>query len=178
VGACAHEHDGFARAGGAGGRHPGGAQVQDLAAGDAGGALSAARVRPARASDFEAVLELWAQARSVAAVTPDDEHALARLFERDPGALLVAELDRRVVGAVVAGWDGWRGNMYRLAVLPEQRRRGIGRQLVEAGHELLRATGARRVSAIVADDETEAAALWIALGYERDSHLSRYVRNI
>jgi hypothetical protein len=41
-----------------------------------------------------------------------------RLLEDGDGALLVAEADGRVVGAIVAGWDGWRGNMYRLAVLP------------------------------------------------------------
>jgi ribosomal protein S18 acetylase RimI-like enzyme len=39
------------------------------------------------------------------------------------------------VGTLVAAWDGWRGNMYRLAVLPEHRRAGIGRELVDAGYE-------------------------------------------
>jgi ribosomal protein S18 acetylase RimI-like enzyme len=124
------------------------------------------------------VLELWENGRSAAAVTPDDERVLRTLVERDPDALLVAELDGRIVGVLVAGWDGWRGNVYRLAVFPEERRRGIGRQLVEAGHERLRALGARRISAIVADDGPEAAALWHALGYERDGHLSRFVRNL
>jgi hypothetical protein len=38
--------------------------------------------------------------------------------------------------------------------------------------------GARRISALVADDEPEAGALWQALGYEHNAHLSRFVKNV
>jgi ribosomal protein S18 acetylase RimI-like enzyme len=135
-------------------------------------------VRPATRADVDAVLELWAAARSAAASTPDDVDAVVRLLEDGDGALLVAEADGRVVGALVAGWDGWRGNMYRLAVLASYRRRGIGRRLGEAGHESLRAKGARRVTALVAHAEDEAIALWRATGYELDDDMSRLVRNL
>jgi ribosomal protein S18 acetylase RimI-like enzyme len=133
-------------------------------------------VREATRADVSAVLELWAQARSAAAVTPDDAESVQRLIERS--SLLVAEVDGRVVGALVVGWDGWRGNMYRLAVLPEFRRRGIGRRLVEAGHDSLRAQGARRVTALVAHDEADATGLWRAAGYELDTEIGRFVRNL
>jgi ribosomal protein S18 acetylase RimI-like enzyme len=136
------------------------------------------QVRPATRADVDAVLELWAQARSAAASTPDDVEAVVRLLEDGDGALIVAEADGRVVGAIVAGWDGWRGNVYRLAVLPAYRRRGIGRRLVEAGHDSLRAKGARRVTALVAHAEEEAIALWRAAGYELDEDMSRLVRNL
>jgi ribosomal protein S18 acetylase RimI-like enzyme len=135
-------------------------------------------IREAGRGDIPAVLELWAQARSGAAVTPDTVESLELLLARSPDGLLVAELDRRVVGALVVVWDGWRGNMYRLAVLPDVRRRGIARRLVEAGHERLRAKGARRVTALVAHDEQEATGLWRATGYELDEHIGRFVRNL
>jgi ribosomal protein S18 acetylase RimI-like enzyme len=38
----------------------------------------------------------------------------------------VAEGDGEIVGALIAAWDGWRGNMYRLAVREGHRREGIG----------------------------------------------------
>ena len=137
-----------------------------------------ADVRPATAADVEAVLTVWAEARSREARTPDSAEAVERLLERDPGALLVAEADGRVVGAVIAGWDGWRGNIYRLGVLPEYQRRGIAGQLVEAGHERLRGLGARRVTALVGGDEGVAHRLWRALGYRRDEFVHRFVRNL
>ena len=68
--------------------------------------------------------------------------------------------------------------MYRLAVLPEYRRRGIARRLVHAGHERLRNKGAVRVTALVAHDEADATALWSALGYARDDNVVRFVRNL
>ena len=101
-------------------------------------------IREAGTGDIDAVLAVWAEARSAAARTADDPEALEALLERDPGALLVAEADGAVVGVLIAGWDGWRGNVYRLAVLPSHRRQAIARTLVEAGHERLRALGARR----------------------------------
>ncbi len=137
-----------------------------------------AEIRTATAADIEAVLAVWAEARSAAARTPDEPEAIERLLERDPGALLVAELDGAVVGALIAGWDGWRGNVYRLAVLPSHRRGGIARQLVEAGHERLRAQGARRVTALVGGEEGAAHGLWRALGYQRDEFVHRFVRNL
>jgi ribosomal protein S18 acetylase RimI-like enzyme len=124
-----------------------------------------------------AVLRLWSVARSAAARTPDDAAAVERLLERSPDALLVAEQDGQLVGVIIATWDGWRGNIYRLAVLPEFRRRGVGRRLVEAGHERLRAKGARRVGALVGSEEAAAIALWVAAGYERDDLIVRFVRN-
>jgi GNAT superfamily N-acetyltransferase len=92
-------------------------------------------VRAATDADIDAVLAVWAEARSRAAQTPDDPAVVQQLLDRDPGALLVADSDGEVIGVLIAGWDGWRGNVYRLAVLPSHRREGIARELVDAGHE-------------------------------------------
>jgi ribosomal protein S18 acetylase RimI-like enzyme len=136
-----------------------------------------AEIRSGTAADIAAGLAVWAEARSAAARTPDDPWALEQLLERDPGALLVAESEGEVVGVLIAGWDGWRGNVYRLAVLPSHRRQGIGRRLVEAGHDRLRAQGARRVTALVGGEEGAAHGLWRAVGYQRDEFVHRFVRN-
>jgi ribosomal protein S18 acetylase RimI-like enzyme len=130
------------------------------------------------AGDVADILELWADSRTSAAVTPDTESALLRLLEHPTSALLLAELDHHIVGSLVVAWDGWRGNMYRLAVLACHRRRGIARRLVEAGHEHLRARGAQRVTALVAHEEEDAVGLWLSAGYERDEQISRFVHNL
>lgn len=137
-----------------------------------------AEVRAATTADIDVVLAVWAEARSSAARTPDDPRFVEQLLERDPGALLVAESNGQVVGVLIAGWDGWRGNVYRLAVLPSHRREGIARELVEAGHERLCAQGARRVTALVGGEEGAAHRLWRALGYQRDEFVHRFVRDL
>src|SRR5687767_15638037 len=137
-----------------------------------------ADIRAATPADIDSVLTVWAEARSAAAQTSDRPEMVQRLLERDPGALLVAELDGQVVGVLIAGWDGWRGNVYRLAVRPDHRLQGIARELVEAGHERLRTQGARRVTALVGGEEGAAHRLWRALGYQRDEFVHRFVRDL
>jgi ribosomal protein S18 acetylase RimI-like enzyme len=157
------------------------------AAGDPRRAAPAVEVRAAAPADIPAVLALWARARSANASTPDTPEAVRRLLETDPGALLVAETaetagaagaDGAIVGVLIAAWDGWRGNMYRLAVDPAHRRRGIALALVGAGGRRLAEQGATRVTALVAHDETDAVGLWAAAGYARDETIARFVRNL
>jgi ribosomal protein S18 acetylase RimI-like enzyme len=140
----------------------------------------AAHVRAAGHEDIAAVLALWSEARSANASTPDTPDGLERLLVTDPGALLVAEdaPGGAIVGAIVAAWDGWRGNMYRLAVAPAHRRRGIGLALARAGEQRLREQGARRITALVAHEEADAVALWAAAGYARDETIVRFVRSL
>ena len=135
-------------------------------------------VRRCRRDDLGAVLELWASGRSEHASTPDRPEAVELLLGGSPGALLVAESGGRVVGAVIAGWDGWRGNIYRLAVAQGERRSGVGRRLVAAAEEHLRECGASRVTALVAFGDEAAGSFWDAVGYPQDAEIGRRVRNI
>jgi ribosomal protein S18 acetylase RimI-like enzyme len=129
-------------------------------------------------SDVPAVLALWETSRSAASVTPDTTEGLHAVIAQPGSALLLALEDDEVIGTLVVGWDGWRGNMYRLAVRSDFRRRGIALALVEAGHEHLRSIGARRVTALVGVDQEAAAGLWLAAGYSCDDRIDRFVRNL
>jgi ribosomal protein S18 acetylase RimI-like enzyme len=110
-------------------------------------------IRRADESDPEPVLELWRAAGAVPTIT-DDIDALRLLLGHDRDALLLAiGDDGELAGTLIAVWNGWRGSFWRLAVLPDHRRRGIARELVRAGEERLRALGARRVESILVDGE-------------------------
>jgi ribosomal protein S18 acetylase RimI-like enzyme len=135
-------------------------------------------VRRGQRDDIPAALDLWAEARSGHASTPDRRDDVERLIENSPAALLVAELERELVGALIAAWDGWRGNMYRLAVRDGHRREGIALALTRAGEEYLRQCGARRVTALVAFDDEAAGGFWDSAGYPFDREIGRRVRNI
>ena len=133
-------------------------------------------VRTARTRDIPGVLALWGSARAAVGSRPDTAASVTRLIVHADDALLVAEDDGEIVGTLIAAWDGFRGNMYRLSVLPARRRHGIGRALVEVAHERLAAKGASRITALVAEHELGAAQFWHELGYERDTQVVRYVR--
>jgi ribosomal protein S18 acetylase RimI-like enzyme len=123
-------------------------------------------------------LSLWEEALSEHASTPDRLDVVERLVDDSPAALLVAEKDEKIVGALIAAWDGWRGNMYRLAVRDGHRRQGIGLALTRAGEEYLRRCGAHRVTALVAHDDGIARGFWDSAGYPLDPEIGRRVRNL
>jgi ribosomal protein S18 acetylase RimI-like enzyme len=135
-------------------------------------------VRRCRRSDVPAVLDLWAEARSDHASSSDRPEDVERLVDGSPAALLVAERGGEIVGALIAGWDGWRGNMYRLAVREGHRREGIGLALTRAGEEYLRQHGVHRVTALVAFDDEVAGGFWESAGYPPDREIGRRVRNL
>ncbi len=76
--------------------------------------------RIATLADIPAVLALWDEARS-GTPRPRTRPSPCERLDRS-GALIVYEAD--VVGAMIAAFDGWRGNLYRLAVAATHRRRG------------------------------------------------------
>jgi ribosomal protein S18 acetylase RimI-like enzyme len=125
-----------------------------------------------------AVLALWESERSRHASTPDRVEDIQRLIADSPGALLVAEQEEEIVGVLIAAWDGWRGNLYRLAVREDRRRQGLGLALLRAGEEYLRGRGARRVTALVAFDDEGAGGFWDSAGYRQDEEIGRRVRNL
>ncbi len=139
--------------------------------------MSGWQLRPATLDDVDAVLELWVRAEATATQT-DTPEALRVLIEGWPGALIVAEQDGTLIGSVIATFDGWRGNLYRLAVDTTQRRRGLGRALVQAGEEHMRHLGARRVTALVESDHELAVRFWQSGPYRLHEVIRRYFNRI
>lgn len=133
-------------------------------------------IRCGEVADIPALLDFWAVAGENAARPGDDAALIENLLDRDPQALLVAERDGGLVGSVIAGWDGWRAHLYRLAVDPQTRGQRIGRRLVEAAEERLRTLGAIRFDAMVLSDNALGAAAWTALGYRPQDDWTRWVK--
>jgi ribosomal protein S18 acetylase RimI-like enzyme len=87
--------------------------------------MSDLTIRPVREDELAEVLQLWDEAAVTPPSVTDSIEGLTLLTNEPGGILLVATIERRIVGSVIGGWDGWRGNIYRLAVTPEYRRSGI-----------------------------------------------------
>lgn len=138
--------------------------------------MSTVAVRPATASDVPAVLALWQVAAENASRPADTAAAVSALVERDPEALLLAVEDAEPVGSVLAGWDGWRFHLYRLAVRPDRRRDGVAGLLLDAAEARARALGARRVDAMVLEGNDLGRSLWRSRGYVAQPDWRRWVR--
>lgn len=134
-------------------------------------------LRTATYDDVEELIAFWSVAGENDTRPTDRPDLVRALIDRDPEALLVAEADGRIVGTVVAGWD-WRAHLYRLAVGPDHRRRGIGRLLLDRAEERLRTLGATRLDAMVLEGNELGAATWRASSYEPQERWRRWVKPV
>lgn len=133
------------------------------------------RIRAATADDLDAVLAFWKIAAEGTSIS-DDRDGVERLVARDPDALILAERAGELVGTVIAGFDGWRCHLYRLAVHPERRRQGIGTALLAAARERFVRLGGRRADAMVLTRNETAQHAWHAAGYAPQEQWRRWVK--
>ena len=139
--------------------------------------LERIHVRPCLARDIPGVLDLWVRAESMVSAT-DNAQALRARLRRDRELFLVAVDGAAVVGSIMGGWDGWRGNMYRLAVVPEHRRQGLAKRLVSEVERRMRDVGVERITALVVTGSPQALPFWRDAGYLLDDSVQRHFKSL
>ncbi len=87
-------------------------------------------IRPYDPDDYEGVRDLW-KAAGLFLTLSDKREELHRILDKHPELFLVAEEKGIVIGTALGSFDGRRGYVHHLAVLPEYQHQGIGTHLLE-----------------------------------------------
>lgn len=129
-------------------------------------------LRPATVTDRSSVIALWET------VFPDDppHNAPPKVFDAklalQDDMLLVAVEDDAVIGTTMAGYDGHRGWLHKVAVLPKYRRRGVATALVRHAIRVLRSAGCTKVNLQIRSTNVDVREFYEALGFEIEERLS------
>jgi len=126
------------------------------------------RIRPFQPADSDAIIALW-EAAGLTRPWNDPVQDIARKATVQPELFVVAEDESgRILGSVMAGYDGHRGWMNFLATQPDARGLGIGRDLVAYVEKELHERGCPKVSLQVRAGNAQVVDFYRRLGYEVD----------
>jgi ribosomal protein S18 acetylase RimI-like enzyme len=122
-------------------------------------------VAPITDADIPAIIDLWQRcnlARPWNASGADI--ALAR--RDDNSDVLVGRDGDTIVASVLVGHDGHRGWVYYVAVDPDRRGQDLGRGIMAAAEDWLRAKGIAKLMLLVRSDNTQVQSFYQRLGYD------------
>ena len=86
--------------------------------------------------------------------------------------IFVAEKKGKLIGTVMAGYDGRRGWLYSVAVNNSSRRRGVGKALVEYAISALRKMGCIKVNLQIRSTNTEVIGFYTSIGFRMEERVS------
>lgn len=109
-------------------------------------------IRPMRAGDHRALLELWSRFSGNTMTGADGPEGFRYFLGRNGRFCYAAEEEGKVVGSVMAGTDGRRGYVYHLAVEPDRQGEGLGRLLMERVETSLREAGIEKAHLFIYAD--------------------------
>jgi ribosomal protein S18 acetylase RimI-like enzyme len=122
-------------------------------------------IRQIQDADVDDVVALW-RASGVSRPWNDPFSDIAFARQSPQCTLLVGLLAGRVVASVMAGEDGHRGWVYYVATHPELQRTGLGRAMMDAAEEWLRARGVWKMQLLIRGDNPAAKGFYKRLGYK------------
>jgi len=119
-------------------------------------------------SDFPDILKLWSSAgRGIHIGRSDSLEEIQKKQQRDPDLFLIAEINGKLVGTVLGGYDGRRGIVYHLSVSESYRKLGIGESLMAELETRLNKKGCIRCYLLVTKDNQESIEFYLNRGWEK-----------
>jgi ribosomal protein S18 acetylase RimI-like enzyme len=122
--------------------------------------------------DRGAVIALWKDIFGYSSEHNEPSFVIDQKIKENDSLFFVASDGERIVGTVIAGYDGHRGWIYSMAVAPELRRRGIGGALMRHAEDALSKRGCAKVNLQVVDTNPTAVLYYESLGYKVEARIS------
>ena len=125
-----------------------------------------------RDQHFAGVEALWREAFPNDAPWNRASAAIAEKMRFQPNLMLVALEGPLVVGSVMAGYEGHRGWISRIAVLRAHRHKRIGQALLSEAERRLAALGCIKINLQVVESNAAVVRFYEEAGYEIEPRVS------
>lgn len=128
-------------------------------------------IRTYRNSDRKEVVDLWHRA-GLYHPENDPNKDIHRKIENSPELFFVATEDERIIGTVMVGYEGHRGWINYLGVLPEYQRRGVGKALMDHAEEALQNLSCAKIQLQVRKSNLEIIHFYESIGFSIEDVIS------
>jgi ribosomal protein S18 acetylase RimI-like enzyme len=129
-------------------------------------------IRAYQEDDEDQVIDLWRVSFPDDGVIHEPKAAISRKLTVQRDLFLVGELDGKVVATALAGFDGYRGWVYRVAVAGQAQNRGFGRAIMLETERRLRAMGCAKLNLQVRANNSDVLKFYERLGYTVNENIS------
>ena len=99
-------------------------------------------------TDSEAVIKLWKKCNLIVPWNNPHKDIMRKLKIKDD-LFIIGEKNRKIITSAMAGYDGHRGYIYYLAVLPEFQKRGVGSKILSVVEKKLLKIGCPKINLFV-----------------------------
>lgn len=133
------------------------------------------KLRVMQIEDYEKIYELWMTIDGFGIRSIDDSYeGVERFIKRNPTTSVVAEVDGKIVGAILCGHDGRRGCFYHVCVHKDYRKHGIGKAMAVFCMTALQEEKINKVSLIAFKSNVVGNAFWKSAGWTFREDLNYY----
>ena len=129
-------------------------------------------IEPCSKDDLAGIDALWREAFAGDEPRHRANIAVPAKLAFQPDLFLVAREEGRVIGSIIAGYDGYRGHINRVAVLKAYRGQGVGAALVHAAEARLHALGCTKINLQIRAANHAVAHFYRGLGYAIEDRIS------
>ena len=122
--------------------------------------------------DYDKIIRLWEEAGlPYKPKGRDSRESMEKQMRENPEFFIGAFDGEKLIGTVIASFDGRRGWINRLAVHPNYRRRGIGQLLIKEAEKVLKKKGAWITCALIEKENKPSLNLFKKCGYKPSENL-------
>ena len=125
------------------------------------------KVRRLTISDYDRMVEIWRSAGlPFKPKGRDSRSEIKKQMEATPDLFLGAEESGRLVGIIIASTEVRKGWLNRIAVIPEERGKGIAKTLTRSAEKALRKRGIKIIGLLIQKDNIASINLAKKMGYK------------
>jgi ribosomal protein S18 acetylase RimI-like enzyme len=128
-------------------------------------------IRTFQESDRASITSLW-QACDLTRPWNNPDKDIDRKIQFQPELFFVGEVDSKIIASAMAGYDGHRGSVFYLAVLPEFQGKGYGQTLMTHIESTLTELGCPKLNIVVRTTNEKVLGFYNELAYGTDDVVS------